>query len=757
MKNFTLVFCLFFATFSTVFAQKGTVRGNIYDKATAEPVGFASVGLEGTTYGTTTDLYGFFSIANVPAGKYKLKVSFLGYDEHSEDLEISKGQIVFLNIYITDSGQKIGEVVISGRKEAAKTQTQVSKITVTPKQIRSLPSAGGEPDIAQYLTVLPGVIFTGDQGGQLYIRGGSPVQNRILLDGMTIYNPFHSIGFFSVFETELIRSVDVFTGGFNAEHGGRVSAVVDVKTREGNRKRIAGQVSASPFQAKALIEGPIVPLKTDDGSSISFVLTGKKALIQETSKSIYKYVNDSTGIPFDYTDFYGKVSLLTGNGTKLNFFGFKYDDGVKFPAIDFSWKSGGGGTDFTLVPANSNTIINGVITYSKYDSRRDDQDRTPRTSSINGFFAGLNFTNFGRNSEFKYGLELNGFTTDFKFVNFRGLNIEQKSNTTEANTYFKFKQKLGNLIFEPGVRLQYYASINTFSPEPRLSLKYNLSDKIRLKAAGGLYSQNLLSSVDERDIVNLFVGFLSGPEETVYEPGTKNRTKNRLQTSTHGVAGIEIDLPNNFEINLETYYKKFTQLLALNRNKEIPSDPNYIKETGDAKGIDFSIKWEGKRAYLWGTYSLGFVTRNDGEEVYPPVFDRRHNTNMLFTYQLGKSKKWELGVRWNMGSGFPFTLTQGFYSNFLFDDGISTDVASGNPDLGILFSDKRNDGRLPYYHRMDVSLKRTFEFGKNTKLEVNASATNVYNRENIFYFDRVRYDRVNQLPILPSLSMTLEF
>ncbi len=142
------------------------------------------------------------------------------------------------------------------QKEQAKSEVQISKLSVTAKQIRSLPSAGGQADIAQYLTVLPGVVFTGDQGGQLYIRGGSPVQNRILLDGMTIFNPFHSIGFYSVFETELIRNVDVLTGGFNADYGGRISAVVDVKTREGNRKRLAGLVSGSPFLAKAMIEGP---------------------------------------------------------------------------------------------------------------------------------------------------------------------------------------------------------------------------------------------------------------------------------------------------------------------------------------------------------------------------------------------------------------------------------------------------------------------------------------------------------------------
>ncbi len=787
MRNY-YAFLLFFFLPVLLFAQKGTVRGNVFEKTGASPIGFATVGLEGTGLGATTDLNGFFTISDVPVGPQKLKVSFIGYTDYSVDIEIKKGEIVYQNIFLEEGGTELQEVVVSGKKSQAQAQVQISKIAITAKQIRALPSAGGQADVAQYLTVLPGVVFTGDQGGQLYIRGGSPVQNRILLDGMTIYNPFHSIGFFSVFETELIRNVDVLTGGFNADYGGRISAVVDVKTREGNRKRLSGVVSGSPFQAKALIEGPIIKLKEDGGSSISFVLTGKKALIERSATSLYSYVGDTTkilslfeqpeswkapnrdtnlvrGIPFEYEDIYGKLTLLTGNGSKLNLFGFNYTDGVNYGITNFGWKSSGGGLDFTVIPSNSNTIISGVITASGYDSYIEDADRLPRTSSISGYSAGLNFTNFGRDSELKYGIELNGFKTEFEFINFKGYSISQVENTTEISFYSKFRRKIGPIVIEPGIRLQYYQSLNDFAFEPRLGLKYNITDRLRFKAAGGFYSQNLLSTVNERDIVNLFVGFLSGPEEALYKPGTKpgveaNRTDNRLQKSIHAVSGFEIDVTNNFDLNVEGYYKRFTQLIALNRNKLLSTDPNFITETGDAYGIDVSVKIEAKRAYLWGSYSLGYVTRNDGEEVYPPVFDRRHNLNLVGTYQLGKKKAWECGVRWNFGSGFPFTQTQGFYNNIPFQDGVNTDVLGGNiqpNDLGILYSDKRNGGRLPYYHRMDISIKRLFKFTKFSNLEVTASATNVYNRPNIFYFDRLRYSRVNQLPILPSLSATFQF
>ncbi len=781
------IFLLFFFLPVLLFAQKGTVRGNVFEKASGGPVGFATVSIEGASLGATTDLNGFFTISNVPVGPQKLKVAFIGYADYMEDIEVKKGEILYQNVFLLEGGNQLDEVVVSGKKAQAKTEVQISKIAISPKQIRALPSAGGQADVAQYLTVLPGVVFTGDQGGQLYIRGGSPVQNKILLDGMTIYNPFHSIGFFSVFETELIRNVDVLTGGFNADYGGRISAVVDVKTREGNRKHLAGLVSASPFQAKALIEGPLVKLKEDGGASISFVFTGKKSLIDQTANSLYGYVGDTTnvlgifpqselwkkpnrdtnvvdGIPFNYGDLYGKITLLTGNGSKLNVFGFNYTDRVNYGITDFHWNSSGGGMDFTVIPSNSNTIIGGVMTVSSYNSGINNADGLPRTSGISGYSAGLNFTNFGRDSEIKYGIELNGFKTDFNFINFKGYPIGQTENTTEICSYIKWRKKFGPLVIEPGFRLQYYQSLNDVSPEPRLGIKYNITDRFRFKAAGGLYSQNLLSTVNERDIVNLFVGFLSGPEEAIYNPGTaptnENRTKDRLQKAIHGVTGFEVDVTDNIDLNVEGYYKRFTQLIGLNRNKLLETDPNFVTEKGNAYGIDVSLKIEAKRYYIWGAYSLGYVNRNDGKEVYPPIFDRRHNLNLVGTYELGPKRNWELGVRWNFGSGFPFTLTQGFYNNTTFGDGVNTDVLGGNStsqDLGIIYADKRNGGRLPYYHRMDISLKRVFKFSKTSNLELTASATNVYNRPNIFYFDRVRYTRVNQLPILPSLSATFQF
>jgi len=199
-------------------------------------------------------------------------------------------------------------------------------------------------------------------------------------------------------------------------------------------------------------------------------------------------------------------------------------------------------------------------------------------------------------------------------------------------------------------------------------------------------------------------------------------------------------------------------MIVVNRNKLLLSDPNYVVEKGYAYGFDVSSKFEMSDMYIWATYSLGFVNRDDGTQVYPTIFDRRHNINLLTSYTFGKNKNWEASARWNFGSGFPFTKTQGFFDQILFSKGGATEYETDNPEhIGVIFSDIRNSGRLPYYHRLDISVKNTIHFTKYSKLEILASVTNLYDRKNIFYFDRIRYERVNQLPILPTLGLKFVF
>ncbi len=751
-----LIFILSISISSIAFAQKGDIRGTVFDKKSGEAMIFTNVVLRGTTIGATTDLNGFFSISNVASGNYTLSCTNVGYDTVTVEIALKGNDIVNQKIFLSPKAIQLGDIEVTAKKEEKKTETTVSLTKLTAKDIQRLPSVGGETDLAQYLQVIPGVIFTGDQGGELYIRGGSPIQNKVMLDGMTIYNPFHSIGLFSVFETDVIKNANVMTGGFNAENGGRLSAVVDVVTRDGNKKRFAGKVSTSPFMSKVLLEGPFKKIDSN-GSSISWMLNTRNSYLDKSSKVFYNYV-DTAGIPFAFNDYYGKISMNGGNGSKLSVFGFNYNDHVNYNHVsDFRWNNVGLGTNFVLVPGGSNMLIGGSISYSDYHIALKEADDKARTSRIKGFDLSTYFTYFlAHNSEVKYGFTVGGYTTDFEFFNSLGLKIGQKQNTTEIGGYVVVKEVLNRLVFEPSFRFQYYASLPVLSPEPRIALKYNLTESIRLKASAGIYSQNFISTKSDKDVVNLFSGFLTGPDQELRDLNG-NIAKNNLQRAQHLVGGVEVDVNKNLDVTVESYFKNFGQLIGLNRDKILPTDPDFQIETGKAYGVDVLFKYEYKGWYVWTGYSLGYVTRNNGTQIYPPHYDRRHNANVVLSYTFGKNKQWSVDARWNLGSGFPFTKTQGFYEFYNFLDGINTNYINGNGQLGIIYDSTLNSGRLPYYHRLDISAKRVFKLGKNAKLEANISIINAYNRENIFYFDRIRYKRVNQLPFLPSAGVSMSF
>lgn len=759
----------------------GVIRGFVYLKDSGEPVLFTNVVLQGTTMGIATDVNGYFSITKVPAGDYTLMIaSTLGYDTLLQAVSVKAGEIVSTKLYLTKSAVKLQGVEVTAEQEAKQTETSVSVNKIDPIVIKKLPTVGGEPDLAQYLQVLPGVVFTGDQGGQLYIRGGSPVQNKVLLDGMIVYNPFHSIGLFSVFDADIIRNADVYSGGFGAEYGGRISSIMDITTRDGNKRRVAGKLGVNPFGAKALVEGPLMKFKEDRNQTASFIFSAKTSYLPTTSKLLYTYA-DPNGLPFSYSDYYGKVSFNSGNGSKLNLFGFNFNDKVSYQSIqDMNWESYGGGGSFLLVPTNSPILVDGNFAYSQYAITLKPEAEKERSSEIKGFNMKIGFTYFMGKNELNYGIEVLGFRTDFDLYNSVNRHISQQQSTTELGGYVKYRwvSKHKKLLLEPSFRFQYYASLANASPEPRMSLKWNITKAARFKVASGIYSQNLLAANSDKDVVNLFYGFLSGPDnlqDSVYsENGAKARTHS-LQKAIHYVAGFEFDLGKNFDLNIEGYYKDFTQLANINRNKIYDNTPDnylipatlkndFIVETGKAKGVDVVLKYDRKQFYLWFVYSLASVNRFDGVlkddngnlVSYRPNFDRRHNVNIVGSYTFGKNRNWEANARWNIGSGFPFRPTGGFYEDINFSGGIGSDYLSTNGDLNYFFQGAQVK-ELPWYHRLDVTIKRTFSFYENTKLEVAAGATNVYNRANVFYFDRVQYKRVNQLPILPTLSVSMSF
>ena len=481
-------------------------------------------------------------------------------------------------------------------------------------------------------------------------------------------------------------------------------------------------------------------------------------------------------MPYRFNDVYGKISLKSSNGSKASFFGFRYADEVNYPNVaGFKWTEFGGGTNFVLIPAASTTIIDGTIAYSNYNIESiesgEGADISNRQSEITGFNAGMNFTSFKGENQTKFGFEILGFTTDFSFLNSVNQTVGQQQNTTELALYLQNRYNVGKFVIEPSFRVQYYASLSTFSPEPRLGFKFNATKRLRIKGAGGFYSQNLISATSDRDVVNLFYGFLSGPDnlqdEILNEDGSTTEVGAPLQLGRHAILGFEYDVSRYLNINVEGYYKWFNQLTNLNRNKlydenrvrgEIPDalKKDFIVETGNAYGVDFSAKYEKKQLSVSMVYSWSYVDRWDGINRYNPIWDRRHNINLLGSYLFGEDQVWSFDARWNLGSGFPLTQTTGFYENIALQGNIGQDITTQNGILGIQYGGL-GEGRLPWYHRFDVSIKRKFFLTENSILEATGSITNVYNRENIFYVNRVTNERVNQLPFLPSIGISLTF
>ena len=779
MRKIFALFLLLAACTLPAFAQQtGTVKGFVYERASGEPVIYTNVFLIGTPYGVQTDVNGYFSLTGVPVGDYTLATTQIGYDTARTEITLGSSVILTKKLFLRRSGITLSDITVSGRKQERRTLVNVGVTTVTPREMKLLPSAGGEPDIAQFLQVTPGVIFTGDQGGQLYIRGGAPSQTGILLDGVTIYNPFHTIGLYSVFETDAIRSVDIQTAGFNAQYGNRTSAILDIHTKDGNKNRISGKLSASPIMARAMLEGPISKAKNDDGSSTTFLLSIKHSYLGETSKGLYGGLGDpfNNGLPYNFTDIYGKVSFNGGNGSKLNLFGFNFDDKAKFlrphtdiPVADFNWRATGGGATFIVSPAGSSTLIDGKFAYSTYDIDYNEVNAAPRNSGIDGFEGGINFTNYLPNySQLRYGVEVSGLHTVISYQSPYSTTNNPIATTldrrnTLAAAFVMWRKNFGEkLIIEPGFRAQYYATLAKLSPEPRIGIKYNVLPDIRLKFAAGLYSQNIISTKSDRDIVNFFTGFLLSPDQEILD--TKGEiVKTNLQTAYHVVGGIEVDI-QDVELNLEPWFKDFTRNIELNRYKGSQNPDgslngdDFLVETGKAYGLDLSAKYSKRRLFLWGVAGYQHVDRYDGHQTYAPPFDRRFNLNLLGAYTFGKNKDLEVSGRYNMGSPFPFTQTQGFYENLnVVSGGIGTNYQQQNGQVGLLYANEINGGRLSYYHRVDLSAKKRFALSAHSNIETTLSITNVSDRNNIFYVNRLDNTRVYQLPILPSVNVTWNF
>lgn len=765
----TLLTCCLF-TAQGLLAQQSLIKGFVKDKESGEPVELANVVIQNTSYGAATDEHGFFFIVDIPPGSYVIEVYRLGYTRHIEDISLDEGETENLFFSLGKTSYALDEVSISAARTKARTQIRVSEIEVRPEDISRLPSFGSMPDIAQHLQTLPGVVSSGDAGGQIYIRGGSPIQNKVIMDGAVLYNPFHSSGLYSVFDLDAVRKTEVYTGGFGAEFGGSLSSVIDVTTRYGNITRYSGKADISTIGSKLLIEGPISRPKPQKKSNSSFLAYYKTSYFDKAAKSIYSYVDRD--LPFSFHDLYGKISLFSKEAFRANIYAFSFQDrsGSEGSAFDYAWKNQGFGSNFYMAPPLSSTLIHIFFAVSGFHMELNEASYTPRESGVNSVNLGIRINNYFGSHYVKYGIEINTLKTEYFYYSTNYNPTEQSNNSSEVAGYFSFFGNYNKFLIRPGLRITLYSALNKVSLEPRISVKYLVTDRFRLKLAGGLYTQNLISAASDRDIINYFRGYLSAPVNIAATKEIRN-IDYLLQNAWHVILGTEFEVGNRLFLNLEAYYKGYPQLINYNRDKllnefDYPERPeiltkDFILETGNSRGIETSLDYRSTRFSATLVYSLSKTERTyenpEGEKItYRPHFDRTHNVNVMGSLYLSRDGSWELNIRWNLGSGFPFTPAKGYYESNTLDELQIDNPMSQNGSLDLYYG-TYNGGQLPAYHRLDASVKKIFELKDNMRIETELNVINVYNQKNIYYVDRANNSIVYQLPCLPGIRLGFTF
>ncbi|MCS7298231.1 MAG: TonB-dependent receptor [Bacteroidia bacterium] len=744
---------------------QGVIRGSVLDNE-GEPVVGAQVVLFPLQRGTLTNTEGLFSITGISYGRYRLRVTAIGIDTLWQEVEVSaRRPVVTLKLQATVSSIDIETVEIIESLNPSRidpTRITISVTPISPRQIFQLPSFG-VPDVAQYLQVIPGVVFTGDQGGQLYIRGGTPIQNLTLLDGAIIYSPFHTLALFSVFETDILRQVNVYSAGFGAEYGGRISSVIDLRTRAGDFDRFGGRLYTTPFVSGGLLEGPLPLLK-----NASWIASAREGHIQPVVPRLYPYLRDS--LPFQFQDVYGKLTFGRGPD-QFNLWGFRQTDEVDLGRDGRNrWTQWGGGLNFSNLPSATRVRITGNLAYTRFsNSFETPGELLPRYSEIGGFNGGFTFSYLFNADELSYSVDVRGFSTDFLFTNALGFITQQRQSNTEFAGWIKYQKTFrqaeqdeqGELRFrtlaviEPSVRLHFYNTYSYLSVEPRLRAKYS-APRWSLQAAIGRYVQNWVAAVSDRDVVILFQGFLTAPELAANQ-----QLSHPLQEAYHVSAGTEYQL-GNMLVSAEGWYKRFTQLTIINRERLFPEDPPFLTEVGYAQGLDLSLRYQSRHWSVYATYSYQYNRRNDFRIEYFPLWDRRHTANLVSTYRWGgwlrtsrlSEMRRELSLRWTLGSGLPFTQTLGFFEKLLFFQGSQSPYVTAQGQLALLLSPAYNAARLPPYHRLDITFKQRWRLDSDFIIEGNITLLNLYNRPNLFYIDRISARRYNQLPFLPSIGIT---
>lgn len=715
---------------------RGIIKGTVRDSSNGETIPFANILLEGTKIGAAASISGFYLIPDLPAGTYRVKATAVGYEPKTKVITLTSQATVDVQFKLSPKPPELEPTTVTAERLRGLYETAPSVQPIGREEIQLVPVTV-DADLFRVLSTFPGVVRTSDVSSQFYVRGGGGDQNLILLDGITVYNPFHGFGLFSIFDADAIKVSELFTGGIGVQYGRRLSSVLNIITRDGNSNRLAGKVTMGFLSARGLVEGPL--------PKGSWIISGRKSLFHRTLK---KFLHQE--VPLDFYDVIAKLSFRPGEDSWLSANLLLSNDDLTQPnALEpsYLWRNRGFGLSYhQLLGEKYYATLR--MTVSKFRGKLDPQKSpTIRPQSTNvdeiSFHADMNYF-ASQQDQTEIGASWSIPEMRSELVNSAGIRTQASGSIAETGVWVKYKTtRWYPFVAEAGSRFNIVLlqSKPEFVSEPRLAVRYQVRPDVALTVSYGRYHQQVMTISNEDDIISLFESWVPVPETVAAEE------------ADHYVAGIELILLDRLELNLQGYYKTYKNLITYNRDKIDRFDPDYLPGKGKSYGAEVFLKGGTGLVSGWVSYSFGKATRTVNDFSFDPRYDRRHNLNVVAGLKFPGG--WQLGAHWEFGSGLPFTQIVGYYDRLLlegvFDSTYVHETGKPYTMLG-----EKNKGRLPAYHRLDINFSKTFSF-ENYRIALELSIVNVYDRNNIFYFNRFTGNRVDMLPFFPTLSLSAEF
>ncbi|MBC8175392.1 MAG: TonB-dependent receptor [Candidatus Marinimicrobia bacterium] len=761
------------------------ISGYLSDVETGEPIMYANIILVNTVVGTASDNSGYFVITDIPPGTYTLKIMMMGYKSIEKTITLESEDDKRYDFELNTSILKGEEVTVTAERQRFEKKVEVSRVNLTLRDIKTAP-AFVETDVFRSLQLLPGVNAANDFSSALVVRGGSPDENLILLDGIEVYNPYHLGGVFSTFSAEAISDAEFLIGGFPAQYGNRISSVLKVTSKEGNSKRgllfnkqgpgrywdvsqIQGEVSI--LSTKILAEGPI--------KNGSWMWSIRRTYFDQLAKLYYWSKDEPMDWKYYFWDSQGKLIYDISPKSRLTFSTFYGRDAVAFNLgeeykneVDFKWDWGNAtnSLQWRYVP-NSQFLSTLSIANTNYqfdlNVAMTNQDTVEGTTKITiDVFNEINDWTIKEKLDWfvssehtvTAGLELKNlrmnFTQQFNDI----VMLDQGQNPYILSSYIQDKwQPTVRLTIQPGLRISKYSLHDKIYYEPRFGFKYLLTDDLALKGAYGIYKQFLFTVNDEDDILNI-VDF--------WQPILENYSAKSLQQY---ILGVEQWIGKNWYASLEGYYKPYDNTLTLNPNNN-PSidDDDYIEGDGTTYGFEILLKKSSGTLTGWVGYSYlnseqRYDFNSDGEiveesgEIYSPKYDQPHTLNIVANYSL--NDKNSIGFTLSNSNGKPYTPTVGYtYTQNLSGIGMSS---TENPYSNLVeLEGLRNSARYPSYFRIDMSwMRQIHPFGLDGKFKLQI--INITNHFNTFLYNwNLEEDivtAVGMFPILPTIGFEFKF